>query len=395
MDPRAKNPGSAPVGVETPSLYREKLPRAVSPLEAGELDLLATPDILFMAPGSAPTILIVEETEISRRMMRAFLLGHAQSRNEEAPYRIIEARRPVEALEIVTREKVDLVILDFVMAEMTGPEFCQRFRADKRTQLVPVLMLASVQGSENEIAGITSGADEFLIKPVHPAVLRARVASMLRHKAAIDSLEEVESILFTLAQTVEQRDHYTGMHCQRLATYSVAIGLKLGLSREQLLALYRGGFLHDIGKVSVPDSILYKKSLLSDEEWEIMRSHTTRGEEICRPMKSLAPVLPIIRNHHERWDGSGYPDQLAGEKIPLLARILQIVDIYDALTTSRPYKPAWTHQEAVAILMQEVQRGWRDPEMVRVLSEVFVNPPEVMREALIGPTLATLNEELR
>ncbi|MBY0374588.1 MAG: HD domain-containing protein [Bryobacteraceae bacterium] len=393
MDTRAKSKKENAIAA-SPALGTA-LPRAVAPIEAGELDLLGTPDILFTAPGNAPTILIVEETEISRRMMRAFLLGHSQNRDEEPPYRIIEARRPTEALEIVSREKIDLVILDFVMSDMTGPEFCQRFRADKRTHLVPVLMLASVQGSENEVAGITSGADEFLIKPVHPAVLRARVGSMLRHKAAIDSLEEVESILFTLAQTVEQRDHYTGMHCQRLATYGVAIGLKLGLSREQLLALYRGGFLHDIGKISVPDSILYKKSLLSDDEWEIMRSHTTRGEEICRPMKSLAPVLPIIRNHHERWDGTGYPDQLSGEQIPLLARILQIVDIYDALTTSRPYKPAWTHHEAIAILGQEAQRGWRDPEMVKALHEVFLNPPEVMREALMGPSLAALNEELR
>jgi putative two-component system response regulator len=216
---------------------------------------------------------------------------------------------------------------------------------------------------------------------------------MLRHKAAIDSLEEVESILFTLAQTVEQRDHYTAFHCQRLANYSVAMGMTLGLPREDLVALYRGGFLHDIGKISVPDAVLFKQSLLTDAEWEIMRLHTIRGEELCRPMKSLVTVLPIIRSHHERWDGSGYPDGTAGEQIPVLARIMQISDIYDALTTARPYKPALSHAQSLAILEDETKRGWRDAEMVRVFREVCENPPEPLREFLL-PSLLAMNQQL-
>jgi putative two-component system response regulator len=138
----------------------------------------------------------------------------------------------------------------------------------------------------------------------------------------------------------------------------------------ELLALYRGGYLHDIGKITIADSILFKHGLLSNEEWELMRQHTIRGEEICRPMKTLAPVLPIIRSHHERWDGSGYPDGLTGEKIPLLARILQVADIYDALTTARPYKPAFTHDEAIQIMMDESRRGWRDPELVLLFGQL-------------------------
>jgi len=218
--------------------------------------------------------------------------------------------------------------------------------------------------------GISSGADEFLIKPLHPAVVRTRIRAMLRNKALIDSLEEAETILFALAQTVEQRDVYTGQHCQRLAVASVMLGEALGLSHADLTALYRGGYLHDIGKISIPDAILFKQGLLSEEEWEVMRSHPVRGEEICRPMKSLWPVLPIIRNHHERWDGSGYPDGLAGEDIPLLARILQVADIYDALTTARPYKPAFSHQHAIEIMIEEARRGWRDPELVPLFAEV-------------------------
>src|SRR5580693_9395230 len=262
--------------------------------------------------GRPSTILIVDSEEINRRLLKAIF--------KTAPYRILESRKASEAMALLQSEKVDLVILDLMLPEMSGPELCRWMKADRRTQLIPVLMITNVQGVENEIVGISSGADEFLIKPLHPAVVRTRIRAMLRNKALIDSLEEAETILFALAQTVEQRDVYTGQHCQRLAVASVMLGEALGLSQTDLTALYRGGYLHDIGKISIPDAILFKQGLLSEQEWEVMRSHPIRGEEICRPMKSLWPVLPIIRNHHERWDGSGYPDGLAGEDIPLLAR---------------------------------------------------------------------------
>jgi putative two-component system response regulator len=285
-------------------------------------------------------------------------------------YRFLEARRAFEALTILETEKVDLVIMDLMIPEMSGPEFCRRLKSNRTTQLVPVLMITSVQGIENEIQGIDSGADEFLLKPLHPAVVRTRVRAMLRNKAIVDSLEEAESILFALAQAVEQRDTYTAGHCQRLATYSVAMGMALGLSRAELLALHRGGYLHDIGKICVPDSVLFSPERLTEDQWKLMRLHTVKGEDICRPMKTLSQVLPIIRSHHERFDGSGYPDGLRGENIPLLARVLQIVDIYDALTTARPYKPALAHAEAMDILNQEAMRGWRDPELVSLFGEL-------------------------
>jgi putative two-component system response regulator len=182
--------------------------------------------------------------------------------------------------------------------------------------------------------------------------------------------EETEGLLFALAQAVEQRDRQTAGHCERLAFISVAIGTALRLDSASLLALYRGGFLHDVGKVGIPDSILFKPDSLTAEEWIIMRSHSARGEEICRHLKSLAPVLPIIRHHHERWDGSGYPDGLREQQIPLLARVLQVADIYDALTSSRPYKPAYPADEALQIIEEESGRGWRDPEVVRMFLRV-------------------------
>src|SRR5579884_4185315 len=314
-----------------------------------------------------PVILIVDEAEINRRVLRATL--------KTAFCRIIECSRPAKAFEILAAENVDLIIVDLMLPDMGGPEFCRRLKSDRHTRLIPVLMLTSVQGIENEIAGITSGADEFLIKPLHPAVVRARIRSLLRNKALIDSLEEAESILFALAQAVEQRDEYTGAHCQRLAAYSVALGEALGLSKAEIQALHRGGYLHDIGKIGVPDAILFKKGLLTEAEWEIMRRHTIQGEEICKPMKSLAPVLPIIRSHHERWDGTGYPDGMKGEDIPLLARILQVADIYDALTTARPYKKALPHAEAARIMFEEVDRNWRDPELVSLFLDMVQSEP--------------------
>jgi putative two-component system response regulator len=178
------------------------------------------------------------------------------------------------------------------------------------------------------------------------------------------AINETESILFALAQAVEQRDSQTAGHCERLAFMSVAVGMAMGLERSDLLALYRGGYLHDVGKVGIPDSILFKPGPLTAEEWVIMRSHAQRGEEICRPLQSLRPVLPIIRGHHERWDGSGYPDGLRGNQIPLLARITQVADIYDALISTRPYKRALPPSEALRIIQEETDKGWRDPEIV-------------------------------
>ncbi len=202
---------------------------------------------------------------------------------------------------------------------------------------------------------------------------------------ADDPLErDQEGVLFALAEAVEQRDHHIAGHCQRLAFISVTLGVAMGLDRACLLALYRGGYLHDVGKVGIPDSILFKPGPLTDEEWVIMRSHSSRGEEICRHLNTMSPVLPIVRHHHEKWDGSGYPDGLRGEKIPLLARVLQIADIYDALTSPRPYKPAFAAREALRTIEEETERGWRDPQVVklflRVHKKVIARLPRQDRE---------------
>lgn len=369
----------APLARPQPETETAEVPRLFLPAHA-----------LVSEPLGRATILLVDSVDINRQLIKGIL--------KAGPYRLLDARNPVEAFQILRREPVDLIIADMMMPTQGHPmyggfEFCRQVKADRRTRLIPILILTSVQGIDNEVAGLESGADEFLIKPLQPAVVRTRIRTMLRNKRTIDSLEEAETILFALAQTVEQRDKETGNHCQRLAALSVALGTALGLPEEDRVALYRGGFLHDIGKIAIPDGILFKRGVLTEDEWTVMRSHTWKGEEICHPMRSLAPVLPIIRNHHEKWDGSGYPDGLNGEQIPLLARILQLADIYDALTSRRSYKSAFAPEEAVRMMGKEAEMGWRDPELVSVFVEMVRQPNFVAQSAALFASDADGDEE--
>ena len=210
------------------------------------------------------------------------------------------------------------------------------------------------------------------------------------------SIDETEGLLFALAQAVEQRDPFMTGHCERLAFIGVAMGVVMGLARTSLLALYRGGYLHDVGKLGIPDSILFKPGALTVQEWAVMRTHPARGEEICRHLKSLRPVLPIIRHHHERFDGSGYPDGLRGEQIPLLARVMQIADIYDALTSPRSYKRAYSPAEALETIRKETERGWRDPQIVKLFLRLHTHviSKDTCRAAEIGNSLEALRASL-
>jgi putative two-component system response regulator len=290
---------------------------------------------------------------------------------------LVEAGCDAEAFTILASRRVDLVLVDLHVPEMGGIEFCETLRRAEATRLLPIFIQASANDQEYEARAIEAGADEFLISPKNPGAIRARVQASIRHKVMIESLDESESILFSVAKSVEERDPDLGLHCQRLALMGAAMGIALGLPAIDILNLQRGGYLHDIGKIGVPDRILFKPGPLSPDEWEVMKSHCERGERICSCMKSLAPVLPIIRHHHEKWDGSGYPDGLKGDQIPLLARIVQLADIYDALTTERPYKRAYSSEEAIGLIHEGRDKGWRDPYLVEVFSDLlplFRNP---------------------
>lgn len=318
-------------------------------------------------------VLLVSEREEERRIIELLLLREG--------FRIMDARSPESAARALST-RPDLIIIDRD-ASFDGLECCRQLKAHRGSDLVPILMVTSDRSVQDEVDGIQAGADEYLSKPLHAEVFRARVRALIRHKVAVDRLEESEAILFALAQAVEKRDEHTAGHCQRLALISVAFGMRLGLPQSNLVALHRGGYLHDIGKIAIPDSILFKPGKLTPEDWIFMKTHCVRGEEICRPLRSLKNVLPIIRNHHERWDGQGYPDNLSGERIPLLARVLQLADAYDALTSERPYKPAYSREDSLQMLVSEAEMGWRDPK----LTEVFVKLPFSGLEKATGEML--------
>jgi putative two-component system response regulator len=300
---------------------------------------------------------------------------------------ILEASSTSEGLSILGRHSVDLILVDLRAPEIGAANFCREVRNSAAMKFLQIFVLAESDSLDAEVGAIEAGANEFLLAPLRDRALRARVQSNLRHKEMVDSMDDSGSILFSLAKSVEDRDPDLSLHCQRLSVMAVALGAALDLPAHQIQTLQHGSYLHDIGKISIPDRILFKPGPLTPDEWELMKSHTVRGENICAGIKSLVPVLPIIRNHHERWDGLGYPDGKRGEQIPLLARILQLADIYDALTTVRPYKPAFTSDEALSIIMEETGKGWRDPKLVRVFADIvpmFRTPsmPELSRLSL-------------
>lgn len=280
-----------------------------------------------------------------------------------------------EALAIIAEEDPDLVLLDVIMPGMNGLQVCKSLKSDPARRLTPVVLITGLGDVEDRVAGIRAGADDLLTKPFEQVELLARVRSLLRVKQFTDELERVETVVMALAQAIEERDPYTLGHCDRLSSYAVSVGHRLGLDEDETRALELGGVLHDLGKVTVPDGILNKQGPLTKEEREIIQLHPVTGDEICRPLKSFKRVIPIIRSHHERLDGSGYPDGLVGGEIPITARILSVVDVFDALTTERPYKPAHPVDEALRVLGEEVERGWWDPAVFAELSRLVCDHP--------------------
>jgi len=301
------------------------------------------------------TILVVDDDSTNRALLAEML--------EMQGYQVVTASDGRQALAEFTRVQPSLVLSDIQMPHVNGFEVCRTLKNNPVTRLTPVVLVTGLAASEHRIRGIEAGADDFLNKPFDRSELLARVRSLLSLKAYTDELECAESVLFALARSIEGKDPYTEGHCERLSDYSARLGERIGLPEEQITALRRAGIVHDVGKVAVPDSILLKRGPLSEEEWRIIREHPVVGERICVPLKSFRLVTPIIRHHHEKRDGSGYPDGLQGEEIPLTARILQLTDVYDALTTERPYKPAFSSTEALRTMSDEVKQGWWDPHL--------------------------------
>jgi len=303
-----------------------------------------------------PRVLVVDDNPDTMVLMRELLATQG--------YEVIAVQDAAQAENEIRRQAPDLILSDVVMPGKSGYELCRELKENPATRLIPFVLITGLSDREDKLRGIEAGADDFLNKPIFAEELFARVRSLLKLKEFTDELETAESVICSLGRSVESRDPYTEGHCERLARNASNLGRHLGLDEESSVALRRGGYLHDLGKIAVPDEILKKGSNLTSEEWVVMKRHPITGEDICKPLKSLRLVLPIIRHHHEHSDGSGYPDGLRKGEIPLLPRILQVVDVYDALRTARPYKLALNHEQAAITMRDEAANGLWDEELV-------------------------------
>lgn len=307
-------------------------------------------------------ILVVDDYHENLELIEKFFINDS--------YEIIKASNGFEAISLIDKNPPDLILLDIIMPGIDGFEVCKRLKENPITHLIPIIMITALEDSDAKIKGIELGVNDFITKPIQLLELRARVASLLNVKKYTDELESAEKMIFSLALAVEAKNQYTAGHCNRLSKYGAILGRKLGLSDKEIKTIRRGAYLHDIGKIGINDEILLKPGPLDPKEFAIIKEHPLIGEKICEPLKSLRPVLPIIRSHQERFNGSGYPDGLAQSQIPIIAHIVAIVDCFDALTTDRPYRKALTKEESITVIHQETIDGLWDPDIVNIFESI-------------------------
>src|SRR5436190_2380830 len=314
------------------------------------------------------TILIADDDEISARFLKRLLTreGHHVS--------VVHSGE--EALRACTANPPDLVLIDLVAPAGHGFDVCRRLKEQTATRFIPVVVVTAQSDRGERLQSINAGADDFVTKPFDAAELHARIRSLVRLKRYTDELESAEAVILGLGATIEARDPNTQGHCQRLAKFAISLGRSLGLDETDLAALERGGFLHDIGKIAVPDAVLLKDGKLDPQESRVMREHPIVGDALCAGLRSLQAVRLIVRHHHERLDGSGYPDGLKNAEEPLLAQIVSIVDVFDALTTERPYRSARPYGEAFEVLSAEASKGWRDRALVDAFVTIVEQAPD-------------------
>lgn len=295
--------------------------------------------------------------------------GHAEVVEQllqDNGYTTLSASNGTQALEIALKHCPDLIVLDVDMPGQSGYEVAHQLKSNRKMRQIPIIMLTALSELGAKVEGLEAGVDDYLTKPFRALELLARIRSLLRVKILNDQLDDAESIVFTLARIIEAKDAFTRGHADRVSKYSVTLGKELNCSADELETLEKGGILHDIGKMAIPDSLLLKPGTLTEKEFDVMKTHATVGDMICERLRSAKDVLPLIRHHHERLDGTGYPDHLKAKDIPLLVRITNVVDIYDALTTRRSYKQAWPKDKAFKVMYEEVKNGWWDGDIVRL-----------------------------
>jgi putative two-component system response regulator len=332
-----------------------------------------------------PLVLVVEDDSTQRQLLLRIL--------EREGYAALGVADGETALRAVVEHRPEMVLLDLNLPRLDGYEVCRQLRADPLTATLPVIVLTGHTSVDDMVRALDGGADDFLAKPFQQAELLARMRSAFRLRGAINSLERATQIVATLANAVEAKDAKLVHHCRWLARHAARVAVKVGLRGDELEAVAYGALLHDVGKIGVPEHLLRKEGPLSEEEWTLMRRHPVIGERICRPLSAARGFAPIIRHHHERFDGRGYPDGLRGTGIPLGARIVAIADAYEAIVHGRPYQPAKAH--AVAAEELTTLRGRQfDPDLVPVFLDELERDTQGIPPQVQLPPVALLTPEL-
>jgi cyclic di-GMP phosphodiesterase len=335
-----------------------------------------------LGPRTVPVVLVVDDVAANRDLLEAHLV--------DLGYDVRQARDGLEALELITAQEPDLMLLDVDMPRLDGLSVCRRVKTDPVWRLIPIVLITAHQDRETKLRGLEAGADDFLTKPFDAAELRTRTKALLRDRELNKQLDAAEGIVMALARIVEARDRYTIYHAERVGLYSQEIGQAFGLRDDDLDVLYKGGVMHDLGKAVVPAEILLKPGPLNEAERAIMERHPEEATRIIEPLRSMIRFLPIVRHHHEHVNGSGYPDHLVREEIPLGARIAAIADSWDAMTSDRPYRHALDRDEAVHRLRSGAGAQW-DSELLGIFLDLLddsVMERVAKQQLRVGPEVA-------
>lgn len=300
-----------------------------------------------------PSILVVDDHPMNLEVMEGLLYHEG--------YSVLTALNAVDALDLLSRNQLDMAILDVMMPGMNGFELCQKIKMQSGNTFFPVILVTALDELKDKITGLEAGADDFLTKPFHTIELTTKIRSLLRLRKLQGELDHSEDIILTLAIAIEAKDLYTKGHSERVGTLSMEFASFLGLPEDDRHLLFKSGVLHDIGKIGVDNQLLHKTGKLLGSELKTIKEHVLIGETICFPLNSARRILPVIRHHHERWDGKGFPDGLKGEEIPFFARIIAITDSFDAMVSMRPYRAPYAVAEAVSIMNKERNDGQWDP----------------------------------
>ncbi|MEW6067574.1 MAG: HD domain-containing phosphohydrolase [Nitrospirota bacterium] len=311
----------------------------------------------------APSILVVDDIQSNLELMEAIFLKEG--------FRVYTALNADIAMGIFGQHNIDLAVLDVMMPGIDGFELCSKLKEISGKRFFPVILLTALTDQKSKIKGLESGADDFISKPFDPLELTIKIKSLLKLKSLQEDLEHSENIILTLAVALEANDPYTKGHSTRVGELSSEFVSFLGLHKKNQEDIKKAGILHDIGKIGISKSLLHKRGELTEEEREIIKRHAVIGEEICKPLVSMKRLLSTIRHHHERWDGNGFPDGLIGNEIPLMARILSIIDSFDAMVSMRPYRARKSAKEALKIMESEWHQGQWDPELLKYFIEMM------------------------